>query len=649
MFSKILIANRGEIACRVISTCRRMGIKTVAVYSDIDRASRHTLMADESYLIPSENPNTSYLLGREIIAIAKQTNSEAIHPGYGFLSENAEFAKIVEEAGIVFIGPSSDAIATMGLKDRAKSLMEKVGVPVVPGYHAKEQNNLAKIATNIGYPLIIKAIAGGGGRGMRLVEKPDEFQNLLSEAKSEASKFFGNDRVIIEKYIQKPRHIEVQIFGDGNRVIALFERDCSLQRRHQKIIEEAPAPGISLVMRKALCDAAIKTAEAVSYKGAGTVEFIVDTFRGLSEDKFYFLEMNTRLQVEHSVTEAILKLDLVEWQMRIAFGEELPLRQDELKIQGHAIEARIYAEDVQAGFLPDSGTIEKIVYPKNVRIDTGISEGDKISTYYDPMILKITAFADSRSSAIEALKRALLETYIMGVKTNLDFLNRLLNLSEFSNESFDTGLIGSNIKKLVSLRTPTTQVLALASIGILGLSNLNTRSFLTGFTLWENLTKLVKFSNSQKEFLTEVECLGGDSFLVKVEENTHEISYDRTGWTIDGQNIQFLFWQGKSYFSVVCEFKYDFHSKDLLIVSSENSDDDQLVIAPMPGQISEIYVNEGDLVLKGDRLVVLESMKMEHAISANMSGKIESILVSKGQKVDNKDLLLRIHLKCDDE
>jgi len=649
MFSKILIANRGEIACRVISTCRRMGIKTVAVYSDIDRASRHTLMADESYLIPSENPNTSYLLGREIIAIAKQTNSEAIHPGYGFLSENAEFAKIVEEAGIVFVGPSSDAIATMGLKDQAKSLMEKVGVPVVPGYHAKEQNNLAKIATNIGYPLIIKAIAGGGGRGMRLVEKPDEFQNLLSEAKSEASKFFGNDRVIIEKYIQKPRHIEVQVFGDGNRVIALFERDCSLQRRHQKIIEEAPAPGISLVMRNALCDAAIKTAEAVSYKGAGTVEFIVDTSRGLSEDKFYFLEMNTRLQVEHSVTEAILKLDLVEWQMRIAFGEELPLRQDELKIQGHAIEARIYAEDVQAGFLPDSGTIEKIVYPKNVRIDTGISEGDKISTYYDPMILKITAFADSRSSAIEALKRALLETYIMGVKTNLDFLNRLLNLSEFSNESFDTGLIGSNIKKLVSLRTPTTQVLALASIGILGLSNLNTRSFLTGFTLWENLTKLVKFSNSQKEFLTEVECLGGDSFLVKVEENTHEISYGRTGWTIDGQNIQFLFWQGKSYFSVVCEFKYDFHSKDLLIVSSENSDDDQLVIAPMPGQISEIYVNEGDLVLKGDRLVVLESMKMEHAISANMSGKIESILVSKGQKVDNKDLLLRIHLKCDDE
>ena len=649
MFSKILIANRGEIACRVISTCRRMGIKTVAVYSDIDRASRHTLMADESYLIRSENPNTSYLLGREIIAIAKQTNSEAIHPGYGFLSENAEFAKIVEKAGIVFIGPSSDAIATMGLKDRAKSLMEKVGVPVVPGYHAKEQKNLAKIATNIGYPLIIKAIAGGGGRGMRLVEKPDEFQNLLSEAKSEASKFFGNDRVIIEKYIQKPRHIEVQVFGDGNRVIALFERDCSLQRRHQKIIEEAPAPGISSVMRKALCDAAIKTAEAVSYKGAGTVEFIVDTSSGLSENKFYFLEMNTRLQVEHSVTEAILKLDLVEWQLRVAFGGELPLRQDELKIQGHAIEARIYAEDVQSGFLPDSGTIEKIVYPENVRIDTGISEGDKISTYYDPMILKITAFADSRPLVIEALKRALLETHIMGVKTNLDFLNRLLNLSEFSNESFDTGLIGSNIKKLVSLRMPTTEVLALASIGILGLSNLNTRSFLTGFTLWENLTKLVKFSNSQEEFLTEVECLGRDSFLVKVEENIHEVSYDRTGWTIDGQNTQFLFWQSKSYFSVICKFKYDFHSKDLLIASSENSDDDQLVIAPMPGQISGIYVNEGDLVLKGDRLIVLESMKMEHAISANMSGKIESILVSKGQKVDNKDLLLRIHLKCDDE
>lgn len=649
MFSKILIANRGEIACRVISTCKRLGIKTVAIYSDIDRASRHTLMADESYLIPGEDPNISYLSSHEIITIAKQTNSEAIHPGYGFLSENAEFAKIVEESGIVFIGPSSDAIATMGLKDRAKSLMEKVGVPVVPGYHAKEQNNLEEIATNIGFPLIIKAIAGGGGRGMRLVDKPDEFQNLLSEAKSEALKFFGNDRVIIEKYIQKPRHIEVQVFGDGNRVIALFERDCSLQRRHQKIIEEAPAPGISSVMRKALCDAAIKTAEAVSYKGAGTVEFIVDTSSGLSENKFYFLEMNTRLQVEHSVTEAILKLDLVEWQLRVAFGGELPLRQDELKIQGHAIEARIYAEDVQSGFLPDSGTIEKIVYPENVRIDTGISEGDKISTYYDPMILKITAFADNRPLVIEALKRALLETHIMGVKTNLDFLNRLLNLSEFSNESFDTGLIGSNIKKLASLRTPTTEVLALASIGILGLSNLNNTSFLTGFTLWKNLRKFVKFSNSQKEFLTEVECLGGTRFLVKVEKNIHEINYENNGWTIDGANTEFLFWQSKRDFSIISKFKYDFQIKDLLTVSSENSDDNHLVIAPMPGQISEIYVNEGDLVLKGDRLVVLESMKMEHAISANMSGKIESILVSKGQKVDNRELILRIYLKSDDE
>ena len=649
MFSKILIANRGEIACRVISTCKRLGIKTVAIYSDIDRASQHTLMADESYLIPGEDPNISYLSSHEIITIAKQTNSEAIHPGYGFLSENAEFAKIVEESGIVFIGPSSDAIATMGLKDRAKSLMEKVGVPVVPGYHAKEQNNLEEIATNIGFPLIIKAIAGGGGRGMRLVDKPDEFQNLLSEAKSEALKFFGNDRVIIEKYIQKPRHIEVQVFGDGNRVIALFERDCSLQRRHQKIIEEAPAPGISSVMRKALCDAAIKTAEAVSYKGAGTVEFIVDTSSGLSENKFYFLEMNTRLQVEHSVTEAILKLDLVEWQLRVAFGGELPLRQDELKIQGHAIEARIYAEDVQSGFLPDSGTIEKIVYPENVRIDTGISEGDKISTYYDPMILKITAFADSRPLVIEALKRALLETHIMGVKTNLDFLNRLLNLSEFSNESFDTGLIGSNIKKLVGLRTPTTQVLALASIGILGLSNLNNTSFLTGFTLWENLRKLVKFSNSQEEFLTEVECLGGTRFLVKVEKNIHEINYENNGWTIDGKNTEFLYWQSKSDFSIISKFKYDFQIKDLLTVSSDNSDDDHLVIAPMPGQISEIYVNEGDSVLKGDRLVVLESMKMEHAISANMSGKIETILVSKGQKVDNRELLLRVYIKSGSE
>ena len=649
MFSKILIANRGEIACRVISTCKRLGIKTVAIYSDIDRASQHTLMADESYLIPGEDPNISYLSSHEIITIAKQTNSEAIHPGYGFLSENAEFAKIVEESGIVFIGPSSDAIATMGLKDRAKSLMEKVGVPVVPGYHAKEQNNLEEIATNIGFPLIIKAIAGGGGRGMRLVDKPDEFQNLLSEAKSEALKFFGNDRVIIEKYIQKPRHIEVQVFGDGNRVIALFERDCSLQRRHQKIIEEAPAPGISSVMRKALCDAAIKTAEAVSYKGAGTVEFIVDTSSGLSENKFYFLEMNTRLQVEHSVTEAILKLDLVEWQLRVAFGGELPLRQDELKIQGHAIEARIYAEDVQSGFLPDSGTIKKIVYPENVRIDTGISEGDKISTYYDPMILKITAFADNRPLVIEALKRALLETHIMGVKTNLDFLNRLLNLSEFSNESFDTGLIGSNIKKLASLRTPTTEVLALASIGILGLSNLNNTSFLTGFTLWENLRKLVKFSNSQEEFLTEVECLGGARFIVQIEKNIHEINYENNGWTIDGKNTEFLYWQSKSDFSIISKFKYDFQIKDLLTVSSENSDNNHLVIAPMPGQISEIYVNEGDLVLKGDRLVVLESMKMEHAISANMSGKIESILVSKGQKVDNRELILRIYLKSDDE
>ena len=452
MFRKILIANRGEIACRVMDTCRRLGVATVAVYSDADRAARHVALAGQAVWIGGPRPVDSYLKADRIIAAALETGAEAIHPGYGFLSENPDFVEAVERAGLIFIGPSARAIRAMGLKDAAKALMEKAGVPVVPGYHGADQSpdHLARQAERIGWPVLIKAVAGGGGKGMRLVERAGDFADALDSARGEAATAFANPDVLIEKYIQRPRHIEVQVFGDGARAVHLFERDCSLQRRHQKVIEEAPAPGMTAEMRTAMGQAAVRAAEAIGYAGAGTIEFIVDGSDGLCHDRFWFMEMNTRLQVEHPVTEAITGVDLVEWQLRVAAGESLPARQEDLSIHGHAFEARLYAEDAPAGFLPATGTLTHLTFPEDARAETGVRTGDAISPWYDPMIAKIITHGPTRAAALARLETALAETEVAGAVTNLSFLSALTRHQGFRAGEVDTGLIARDLDQLLA-------------------------------------------------------------------------------------------------------------------------------------------------------------------------------------------------------
>src|SRR6056297_884777 len=473
MFERILVANRGEIACRVMRTARSLGVEVVAVYSDADRAAAHVALADRAVHIGGSAPADSYLRGDAIIAAALETGAEAIHPGYGFLSENPDFVEAVEAAGLVFIGPSAAAIRAMGLKDAAKRLMHEAGVPVVPGYHGNDQDAalLAAEADAIGYPVLIKAVAGGGGKGMRLVEHPHGFAESLESARSEAETAFGNSDVLIEKYILKPRHIELQVFGDGTRAVHLFERDCSLQRRHQKVIEEAPAPGMTPEMRAAMGDAAVRAAEAIGYKGAGTVEFIVDGADGLRPDGFWFMEMNTRLQVEHPVTEAVTGVDLVEWQLRVAAGEGLPARQADLSITGHAFEARLYAEDVPKGFLPATGRLSHLVFSQGCRADSGVRAGDEISPFYDPMIAKVITHGPTRAVALRRLVRALEGTEVAGTVTNLAFLGALARHAGFADGDVDTGLIARDIDTLVVPPAPgprETALAALAGLGLLG-------------------------------------------------------------------------------------------------------------------------------------------------------------------------------------
>ena len=442
MFDKILIANRGEIACRVIRTCRRLGIRTVAVFSDADRHARHVRMADEAIHIGAAPASESYLLADRILAAAKQTGAQAVHPGYGFLSENAGFAEACAAAGIVFIGPPESAIQAMGSKSAAKALMEKAGVPLTPGYHGKEQapEFLREQADAIGYPVLIKAVSGGGGKGMRLVEQSEDFEAALASCQREATASFGDPVVLVEKYVTQPRHIEIQVFGDSHgNVVHLFERDCSVQRRHQKVLEEAPAPGMTAERRAAMGKAATDAAKAVGYVGAGTVEFIAH-----QDGAFYFMEMNTRLQVEHPVTEMITGVDLVEWQLRVAVGQPLPLAQDQLSIHGHALEARIYAEDADKGFLPSTGPLIFLATPEpsaHVRIDSGVEQGDQISPYYDPMIAKLIVWDEDRPRALQRMQQALGEFRIVGVTANTAFLKRLVATDSFSNATLDTGLI----------------------------------------------------------------------------------------------------------------------------------------------------------------------------------------------------------------
>ncbi|QBX99508.1 acetyl/propionyl/methylcrotonyl-CoA carboxylase subunit alpha [Rhodophyticola sp. CCM32] len=633
MFRKILIANRGEIACRVIKTAQAMGVRTVAVYSDADARARHVAMADEAVHIGGPAPKDSYLRGDAIIAAAQSVGAGAIHPGYGFLSENPDFVEAVEAAGLVFIGPSARAIRAMGLKDAAKALMSEAGVPVVPGYHGQNQDSehLSGAADTIGYPVLIKAVAGGGGKGMRKVDAPGGFIEALESAKGEAATAFGNDAVLIEKFVDKPRHIEVQVFGDGTRAVHLFERDCSLQRRHQKVIEEAPAPGMTDEMRTEMGLAAVRAAEAIGYAGAGTVEFIVDGSDGLRPDRFWFMEMNTRLQVEHPVTEAITGVDLVEWQLRVAAGEPLPVRQEDLTISGHAFEARLYAEDVPKGFLPATGTLAHLAFPDGARADTGVRTGDVISPWYDPMIAKLVTHGPTRAVALARLEQALSRTEVAGSVTNLAFLRKLSRHEGFGAGDVDTGLIDRDLDALAAAPVACTRSRSLAALGALGLHEGGDP--LAGFALWAPLRQSVQLGYQGDLLDIAVETLGSGRFRVSVGGATHEVVRNG-GWHVDGAAVSANVVRHGAGISVFWGNNYGFELIDPLDVVVEGGAAAGRIEAPMPGLVKAVFVEVGQAVKQGDRLTVLEAMKMEHTLSSGRDGIVAEVLTREGHQVE---------------
>ncbi|RJE79762.1 acetyl/propionyl/methylcrotonyl-CoA carboxylase subunit alpha [Paracoccus sp. JM45] len=635
MFDKILIANRGEIACRVIDTCRRLGVATVTVYSDADRLSRHVAMADQAVHLGGPAPADSYLRGQVIIDAASATGAQAIHPGYGFLSENPGFVDQVAQAGLIFIGPSAAAIRAMGLKDAAKALMEKAGVPVVPGYHGDNQDtgHLAAMAGDIGYPVLIKAVAGGGGKGMRRVDDPAHFDDALQSARSEAQTAFGNPDVLIEKYVLQPRHIEVQVFGDGKRAVHLFERDCSLQRRHQKVIEEAPAPGMTAEMRQAMGDAAVRAAEAIGYSGAGTIEFIVDGSDGLRPDRFWFMEMNTRLQVEHPVTEAITGVDLVEWQLRVASGEDLPVQQDDLSITGHAFEARLYAEDVPAGFLPATGRLVHLGFPDGARIETGVRQGDVISPWYDPMIAKVITWGATRATALRSLESALVDTDVAGLVTNLDFLIALTRHHGFRQELVDTGLIGRDIEGLTAM--PDTDGASVA-LGVIGLAGVTGAS--GGMTLWQPLRRTIVWDGGS----AVLQVMGAADFRVTLNHSSHDVCWQGDRWWVDGHPCRQRIVTHDAGVSVFGANTLHLRKVDPLYRAGTDDGGDGLTRSPMPGLVKSVHVTQGQQVRTGDRLCVLEAMKMEHSLLATRDGIVAEVLAKDGDQVEAGAALIRL-------
>ncbi|MEO0589609.1 MAG: acetyl/propionyl/methylcrotonyl-CoA carboxylase subunit alpha [Pseudomonadota bacterium] len=626
MITKLLIANRGEIACRIMRTCREMGIATVAVYSDADAKALHTRCADEAVHIGPSPAAESYLVGEKIIAAAKETGAEAVHPGYGFLSENAQFAQAVIDAGLIWVGPKPFSIEAMGLKDAAKQRMIAAGVPVTPGYLGADQSleTLTREAEAIGYPVLIKAVAGGGGKGMRKVESAADFETSLESCKREAKASFGNDEVLLEKWITSPRHIEVQVFGDSHgNVVHLFERDCSLQRRHQKVIEEAPAPGMDEATREEICAAAVRAAKAVDYEGAGTIEFIADASEGLRADRIFFMEMNTRLQVEHPVTEEITGVDLVEWQLRVASGEPISLRQDELSINGHAIEARLYAEDPAKGFLPSTGTLE--IFDLNpeysdLRIETGVELGASISPFYDPMIAKVIGAGDSRDDAILDLEGELLNCAIWPVASNAGFLVNLLRADDFVDFDLDTGFIDRNIEALVERPAPSVGLLnaALERLGhdqpqgALCADDLPFESELSGFRL-----------NAPSQRMAELT--------------------DDTGATVEfeiGDRIDpaFVYRHGPYAIGPEVGFTHAFSLGPIGGAGSASATDGA-ILAPMPGKVIAVDVTDGQEVKAGERLMVLEAMKMEHALTAPFDGTVTGLDASEGGQVQVEAVL----------
>ncbi|RWC41283.1 acetyl/propionyl/methylcrotonyl-CoA carboxylase subunit alpha [Mesorhizobium sp.] len=647
MFARILIANRGEIACRVIRTARKMGVRTVAVYSDADAKSLHVAMADEAVHIGASPVGESYLRGDKIVAAALAAGAEAIHPGYGFLSENPDFVDQVTAAGLVFIGPSAASIRAMGLKDAAKRLMEKAGVPVVPGYHGEAQEIvlLASKAREIGYPVLIKARAGGGGKGMRRVEHPDDFSEALSGARREAKAAFGDDRVLVEKYIDKPRHIEVQVFGDSfGNVVYLYERDCSAQRRHQKVIEEAPAPGMTPALRKAMTEAAVKAAKAINYSGAGTIEFIVDASQGLKADRFWFMEMNTRLQVEHPVTEMVTGIDLVEWQLRVASGEKLPKTQSEITFSGHAFEARIYAEDAAKGFLPATGTLHHLKFPDSapegasMRIETGVRAGDAISPFYDPMIAKLIVHGKSRQAALEALAIALSQTEIAGSTVNTAFLAALAADADFSAGDVDTGLIGRHQQALTAVPPPSSEIVAAAAFAASGAgtqapSN-DPWSSLAGYSHFHTVPRRTRLRYGDDEIVALVSVRPDKRFQVALDA-----PYDSASPLDLRAAPRLARWPGHvTVFSGA--IGYSFAVPDPLARADEIAAGSDSLRAPMPGLVKLVRAARGEAVIKGQPLLILEAMKMEHTISATHDGTIAEI-AAEGAQVTDGTVLVR--------
>lgn len=648
MFTKILIANRGEIACRVIKTARRMGIRTVAVYSDADRDALFVRLADEAVHIGGAPAAESYLQAERIVEVAKRTGAQAVHPGYGFLSENEGFAEACAREGIVFIGPPVSAIAAMGSKSEAKKLMEAAGVPLVPGYHGDEQapDFLRQQADQMGYPVLIKASAGGGGKGMRIVEKSEDFIAALESCQREARASFGSDHVLVEKYLQKPRHIEIQVFADthGNTVY-LFERDCSVQRRHQKVLEEAPAPNMGETRRRDMGEAACAAARAVNYVGAGTVEFIVDT----TDDRFYFMEMNTRLQVEHPVTEMITGLDLVEWQLRVAAGETLPKQQAELVIHGHAIEARVYAEDPYKGFLPATGTLHTLRPPAEsayVRVDTGVVEGDTITPFYDPMIAKLIVWDENRETALARMERALSEYQVVGLTTNLPFLHRLVTHHAFATADLDTGLIA---RYQDTLLTPPPAISAeeLALLAVAEVLADNPDSRRASWRLNSVAQRSLRFDDledADRHWTVQISQQNGQ-FCVIVDQQRFELSAERQGTrliaTLNGHRRQVdVFAQGaqRVLFSATRRVAVNRHNP--FAVNAAGVHGDTHLKAPMPGRVVALLAEVGSRVEKGSPLMILEAMKMEHTISAPADGVVQEFYFAAGDQVGDGDDLV---------
>ena len=665
MFKKILIANRGEIACRVAATARRMGVKTVAVYSDADASAKHVAVCDEAVHIGGSAPKDSYLRWERIIEAAQATGAQAIHPGYGFLSENEEFAQACQNAGLVFIGPPPSAIKDMGLKAESKQLMEKAGVPLVPGYHGANQDAalLQAEADRIGYPVLIKASAGGGGKGMRAVDKSEDFAAALASCKREAINSFGDDAVLIEKYVQRPRHIEIQVFGDtlGNYVY-LFERDCSVQRRHQKVLEEAPAPGLSPEMRAQMGLAAVAAPRAVHYVGAGTVEFIVEQ-RPDGSMNFFFMEMNTRLQVEHPVTEAITGQDLVEWQLRVASGEPLPLQQDELRITGHAIEARICAENPDNNFLPATGALNVYGLPDcvtfergAVRVDSGVRQGDAISPFYDSMVAKLIVHGDTREQALARLDEALAQTHIVGLATNVQFLRMVARTDSFAQANLDTALIPREEAVLFQQERVGLPLAAAAAVAQTLLrerasEGVDPFSRRDGWRSHGLVERRFEFDFGGTHAKARLDYLHDGALRLTVGEGADAVSgpleFNDTARGIDlqyaGQRTRAtVYAQGETDHVFTPQGATQIVAIDLLAHAGEEQDEGGRLTAPMPGKVVSFAVKAGDKVSKGQALAVMEAMKMEHTIAAPVDGVVAELLYAPGDQVTEGAELLKL-------